>query len=219
MVGFFDSGVGGKCVLKAFKNLCPEVSTVYLADTENCPYGNKTKAEIIELSDRCVKKLLAKKVSLIVIACNTATACAIKYLRSKYPEVTFVGMEPAVKPACLTTKTGTVAILATRGTFSGEDHYRLTCERYAKGVKVIAALADEFVGLVESGELEGERAENIVRGKIEPLIASGADRIVLGCTHFPHLIKLITKVVAGRAEIIDSTQAVALRIKHLLESK
>ena len=214
-VGFFDSGIGGTCVLEAFKRLCPEVETVYLADSENCPYGNRPREEILRLSRANVEKLLADGCEVVVVACNTATAAAIDALREEYSHIDFVGMEPAVKPAALNSKTGVIAVLATQGTFNGRL-YRETSERFAKDVTVIATVADEFVELVERGETSGERALEIVRRKVEPLIAAGADHIVLGCTHFPHLKALIAEVAAGRVEIIDPSDAVARRIREIL---
>ena len=217
-VGFFDSGIGGRCILEAFRRLCPDEDTRYIADSQNCPYGNKSPEEIIALSDACVRRLLDEDCKLIVVACNTATAAAIDYLRGKYPEVPFVGLEPAVKPAALNSKSSVVAILATQGTFNGRL-YRETSARFAKDTVVLAVVADEFVTLVERGETSGPRAEEIVRRRIEPLIAAGADHIVLGCTHFPHLKGLIAKVAAGRAVIVDPSEAVARRVKAVLEER
>ena len=227
-VGFFDSGIGGTCILNAFKKLCPGVETVYIADSKNCPYGNKPAEEIIRLSEANVKKLLKKGCGMIVIACNTATAAAIDYLRAKYPEVPFVGLEPAVKPAALRSKTGVVGVLATAGTFHGRL-YNETKAKFAKNVTVIAAQADEFVTLVERAGLErgsglptasalkGAAVEQMVRRRVEPLLKAGADKIVLGCTHFPHLKPVIEKVCAGRAEVIDPSEAVARQAKRILE--
>jgi glutamate racemase len=217
-VGFFDSGVGGRCILEAFRRLCPDEDTRYIADSQNCPYGNKSPEEIIALSDACVRRLLDEDCKLIVVACNTATAAAIDYLRAKYPEVPFVGLEPAVKPAALNSKSAVVAILATQGTFNGRL-YRETSARFAKDTVVLAVVADEFVAMVERGETSGVKAEEIVRRRIEPLIAAGADHIVLGCTHFPHLKGLIAKVAAGRAVIVDPSEAVARRVKAVLEER
>ena len=217
-VGFFDSGIGGRCILEAFRRLCPDEDTRYIADSQNCPYGNKSPEEIIALSDACVRRLLDEDCKLIVVACNTATAAAIDYLRGKYPEVPFVGLEPAVKPAALNSKSSVVAILATQGTFNGRL-YRETSARFAKDTVVLAVVADEFVTLVERGETSGAKAEEIVRRRIEPLIAAGADHIVLGCTHFPHLKGLIAKVSAGRAVIVDPSEAVARRVKAVLEER
>ena len=224
-VGFFDSGIGGTCILRAFKKLCPDVETVYIADSKNCPYGNKPAEEIIRLSEANVKKLLKRGCKMIVIACNTATAAAIDYLRAKYPEVPFVGLEPAIKPAALRSKTGVVGVLATAGTFHGRL-YNETKAKFAKNVTVIAAQADEFVTEVEKlrgcevAKLRGARAERIakmVRRRVEPLLKAGADKIVLGCTHFPHLKSVIEKVCAGRAEVIDPSDAVARQAKRIWE--
>ena len=224
-VGFFDSGIGGTCILDAFKKLCPDVETVYIADSKNCPYGNKPAEEIIRLSEANVKKLLRKNCKMIVVACNTATAAAIDYLRAKYPKIPFVGLEPAVKPAALRSKTGVVGVLATAGTFHGRL-YNETKAKFAKNVTVIAAQADEFVVEVEKlrgcevEKLRGARAariEKIVRRRVEPLLKAGADKIVLGCTHFPHLKAVIEKVCAGRAEVIDPSDAVARQAKRILE--
>lgn len=155
---------------------------------------------------------------MIVVACNTATAAAIDYLRAKYPEVPFVGLEPAVKPAALKSKSGVVAVLATEGTFNGRL-YKETSTRFAKNVVVLTVVADEFVLMVERGETGGKKAEAAVRKRLEPLLAAGADHIVLGCTHFPHLKPLMEKIAAGRAEIVDPSDAVARQAKRVLEAK
>ena len=224
-VGFFDSGIGGTCILNAFRKLCPDEETIYIADSKNCPYGNKPTEEIIRLSEANVQKLLKKKCKMIVIACNTATAAAIDYLRAKYPQVPFVGLEPAVKPAALRSKTGVVGVLATAGTFHGRL-YNETKAKFAKNVTVLAVQADEFVIEVEKlrgcevEKLKGARAakiEKIVRRRIEPLLKAGADKIVLGCTHFPHLKTEIEKVCAGSAEVIDPSNAVARQVKKVLD--
>ena len=215
MVGFFDSGLGGLCILEAFKKACPRESTVYIADSANCPYGNKPAEEIVRLSEVNTRELIKRGCKMVVVACNTATAAAIDVLRANHPEIPFIGIEPAVKPAALKSKSGVVGVLATAGTFNGRL-YRETKARFAKGVTVIASVADEFVTLVERGETSGARAEAAVRAKVEPLLAAGADHIVLGCTHFPHLKPLIEKVAAGRAEVIDPSAAVARQAKRVL---
>ena len=226
-VGFFDSGIGGTCILRAFKKLCPNEETVYIADSKNCPYGNKPTEEIIRLSEANVKKLLKKNCKMIVIACNTATAAAIDYLRTKYPKVPFIGLEPAVKPAALRSKSGVVAVLATAGTFNGRL-YNETKAKFAKNVTVIAAVADEFVLEVE--RLKGTRVETltgprrarlerIVRTKIDPLVAAGADHIVLGCTHFPHLKPLIEAVAGPGVTVVDPSPAVALQARRVLADR
>lgn len=216
MVGFFDSGIGGRCVLDAFRRLCPDEPTIYVADTANCPYGNKPPEEVVRLSKRIAADLIASGCDVIVVACNTATAAAIDTLRATWPDVPFVGMEPAVKPAALGSKTGVVGVLATRGTFKGRL-YRQTSARVAGNVKIIETVADEFVTFVERGETDGAAVEAAVRVRLEPLLAAGADRIVLGCTHFPHLKAVMEKVAEGRAVIVDPSDAVARRIRDVLE--
>ena len=212
-VGFFDSGLGGLCILEAFKRACPRESTVYIADSANCPYGNRPPGEIVEISEKNTRLLLDRGCKMVVVACNTATAAAIDVLRENHPSVPFIGIEPAVKPAALKSRSGVVGVLATAGTFGGRL-YRETKERFAKGVEVIATVADEFVELVENGETGGPRAEEAVRAKIAPLLAAGADHIVLGCTHFPHLRPLIEKIAAGRAEVVDPSEAVARQARR-----
>ena len=223
-VGFFDSGIGGTCILRAFRQLCPDVETEYIADTAHCPYGNRPPEEIIRLSEANTRELLARGCGMVVVACNTATAAAIDHLRAHYPDVPFVGIEPAVKPAALRSKTGVVGVLATAGTFSGRL-YNETKSKFAKGVTVLAVVADEFVAEVERlrgapveglGRAERERIERVVRAKVEPLLRAGADKIVLGCTHFPHLKPVIEKVCAGRAEVIDPSMAVARQARRVM---
>ena len=217
-VGFFDSGLGGLCILEAFKKECPAESTVYIADSKRCPYGNRPADEIVRISRANTDRLLAHGCKMVVVACNTATAAAIDILRRDYPATPFIGLEPAVKPAALKSKSGVVGVLATAGTFSGRL-YRETSARFAKDVTVIASVADEFVTLVEKGETDGPRAERIVRSRLEPLFAAGADHIVLGCTHFPHLKPLIERIAAGRAEIEDPSEAVARQAARVLAER
>ena len=214
-VGFFDSGVGGLCVRDACIRLMPHESTWYIADSANCPYGDRPPAQVVELARGHVRRLLAERCKLVVVACNTATAAAVDTLRVEWPDVPFVGMEPAVKPAVLRSHTGVVGVLATAGTFQGRL-YRETCAKFAKRATVLMCVADDFVAFVERGETSGARVEVAVRRRIEPLLAAGADCIVLGCTHFPHLRPLIEKVVAGRAVVLEPSEAVARQVRRLL---
>ena len=234
LVGFFDSGLGGLCILDAFRRTCPGVSTVYLADSSHCPYGNRPPAEIVELALANTRRLVGLGCGMIVVACNTATAAAIDTLRKTFPDIPFVGLEPAIKPAALHSKSGVVGVLATAGTFNGRL-YRETSARVAKNVTVLATVADEFVTLVENcprlataatdGDANAEncadcprstRCRETVRRRIEPLLNAGADHLVLGCTHFPHLKPLIEEVAAGRATAVDPSEAVAQQAKRLL---
>ena len=232
-VGFFDSGLGGLCILDAFKALCPHESTIYIADSKNCPYGNKPAAEIVKLAESNTRRLLRRGCKMVVVACNTATAAAIDTLRAEWPDVPFIGIEPAVKPAALRSKTGVVGVLATAGTFGGRL-YNETKAKFAKDVTVIATVADEFVDIVESLRvnvgsvrvgsdpnltLNDPKVVAVVRARIEPLLKAGCDKIVLGCTHFPHLKPLIEKICDGRAEVIDPSDAVARQARRVLSAR
>ncbi len=217
-IGFLDSGIGGVSVAEALKTLLPHEDIVYVADNANCPYGNKSAEEIIRLVDGNIDYLLACGCKMIVVACNTATAAAIDYVRAKWCDVPIVGMEPAVKPALLRTKTKVVGVLATQGTFNGRL-YRETCARFSKDTTVLTCVADEFVRLVEDWNIEGDEAERVVRKKTEPLLAAGADYLVLGCTHFPFLKPVIERVAAGRAKVIEPSVAVAKQAKRILEER
>lgn len=225
-VGFFDSGVGGLCIRDAFARLCPDERTIYLADTEHCPYGNRSAEEIVRLSRANTERLLAQGCKMIVVACNTATAAAIDVLRREYPEVPFIGLEPAVKPAALRSKSGVVAVLATAGTFGGRL-YNETKAKFAKNVTVLATVADEFVTLVEAradvlarGEtIRDDAARAVVARIIRPLIAAGADHLVLGCTHFPHLKALIEEVAGPGVTVLDPSEAVARQARRILTER
>lgn len=217
-IGFFDSGVGGLSVLRAVVELLPNEDTDYIADSANCPYGGRPAAEIRELSMLHAETLIARGAKMVVVACNTATAAAVDVLRAAWPDVPFVGMEPAVKPAAMQSRSGTVAVLATEGTFKGRL-WRETSARCASHVRIVKCIADEFVGFVERGELDGAAVEAAVRERVVPLIAKGADHIVLGCTHFPFLKPVIERIAAGRAKVIDPSPAVARRVKSVLEER
>jgi glutamate racemase len=214
-IGFFDSGVGGLAIRDAVSKRLHFESTIYIADKANCPYGTKPPEFIRERSAAIVEALLGASCKAVVVACNTATAVAIDYLREKWPSVPFIGMEPAVKPAAQDTRSGVICVLATKLTFEGR-HFRETCAKHAAGVKVIPCPADEFVEMVERGETGGLFVEKAIREKIEPALTAGADRIVLGCTHFPRLAKAIERVACHRATLIDPAPAIAAQVENVL---
>lgn len=216
-IGIFDSGMGGLSVWREVRRLLPEESVIYLADGKNCPYGDRTKEEIADYTLQAVEELVARGAKLIVVACNTATAVAIDTLRREYDYIPFVGMEPAVKPAALSTRSGTIAILATRASLKGEL-FRLTSSKYASRVRILTSVGEGFVEAVEEGR-EGEpETLDMVRRSLEPLIEEGADRIVLGCTHYPFLREAMEQVIGERdVELIDPAEAVARRVEWLLE--
>lgn len=216
-IGVFDSGMGGLSVWREIRKSLPEESIVYLADGKNCPYGDKSPEEVVGYVVAAVEELLRHGVKLVVVACNTATAVAIDLLRERYP-IPFVGMEPAVKPAALSSQSGVVGILATRAALHGEL-FRNTCARYDQRVKILSQVGEGFVECVERGEEDNDEvALPLVRRAVEPLLEAGADRIVLGCTHYPFLRCQIERVAEGKeVEIVDPAPAVARRTEWLLE--
>lgn len=208
--------MGGLSVWHEVRKLLPEESVVYLADGKNCPYGERQPEEIARLTRSAVVELLARGVKLVVVACNTATAVAIDALREEF-DIPFVGMEPAVKPAALATKSGTIGILATRASLQG-DLFRTTSAKYAHDVRVLEAVGEGFVEAVEQGREDDAATLEIVRRVVEPLIAEGADHIVLGCTHYPLLESALREVVGDReVAIVNPAPAVARRVEWLLD--
>jgi glutamate racemase len=215
-IGIFDSGIGGVSVLRAVRELLPTEDIVYFGDSANLPYGEKSMAEIKALSENVVQFLIAKGCRIIVIACNTASAAALKYLRDKYTSVTFIGMEPAVKPAAEQTQSGVVGVIATTATFQGEL-FASVVERFAQGVKVLHQPCPGLVQQIEAGELDTPETEKLLRGWIEPMLEQGIDTLVLGCTHYPFVTPLLKKIAGDNVRIIVPAPAIARRVKSLLE--
>ncbi len=215
-IGIFDSGIGGLSVWREVRKALPEESLVYFGDGMNCPYGARTREEIIRLTAEGVEWLVGQGAKLVVVACNTATAAAIDTVRRRF-HIPIVGMLPAVKPAAAATKTGVVAVLATDSSIHGEGLKRYIDE-FAAGVEVITAVGDGFVELVEQGRERSPEAFEAVSKIVEPLIGRGADRLVLGCTHYPFLADTIREVIGGREmEVVDPSEAIARRVVQLLE--
>lgn len=215
-IGVFDSGLGGLTVWRELYGALPAESLIYYGDGLNCPYGSKSAEEILRLTDAALEWMKGRDVKLAVIACNTATTVAISYLREKY-DFPIVGMEPAVKPAALSTRSGVVAILATENSLQGELYNR-TAEIYGEGMTLIPVNAKPFVELVERDMEESAEAYEAVRDIIEPLIERGADRLVLGCTHYPFLKSVMERVIDDRdVEIVDPAPAIARRVSQLLD--
>lgn len=214
MVGVYDSGLGGLSVWKELVKLMPFEDYIYVSDGGYCPYGSKPVEEIISRASKISEFLIEKGVNLIVVACNTATAAAISYLREHY-NIDFVGMEPAVKPAALHSKSGVIGVLATAGTFKGQLYHN-TLARFADSVEVIERRGDGLVEAVESGAFDTEETKALLRKYIEPMMEKGADHIVLGCTHYPFLLEAIEEIVAGKAEIVNPAPAVARQTYRIL---
>ena len=213
-----DSGSGGLSVLREIVRLLPGDKFLYYSDNANCPYGEKS-AEFIQ--GRCreiVGDFLAQGADAIVVACNTATAAAISELRREWPDVPFVGMEPAVKPAALGTRSGVIGVLATAGTLKASK-YLDTRDHYAGDVKVVERVGRGFVELVESLQLDGPLAEATVRESLEPLLRAGADTVVLGCTHYPFLLPVLEKVAGPSVRFIDPAPAAARQLVRMLDAR
>jgi glutamate racemase len=214
-IGIFDSGVGGTSIWKEIKTLLPNENSIYLADSKNAPYGPKGKDAIIELSTKNTEYLLNKNCKLIVVACNTATTNAIDYLRQTY-NVPFIGIEPAIKPAALHTKTNAVGILATKGTLSSEL-FSKTSNLFANKVSVVEQNGNGIVELIEDGQLHSHEMKALLRLYLEPMIKANIDYLVLGCTHYPYLMPLLIDLLPDHVKIIDSGEAVARQTKAVLE--
>ncbi len=213
-IGIYDSGLGGLSVWQAVRSRLPRESLMYLGDGVFCPYGLRSTDEIKELALRSVDTLLSRGCKMIVVACNTATNAAIETLRCRYPDVLFVGMEPAVKPACLQTKTGVVGVLATQRSIDGDMFHR-TAAKYGDNIRVIARFGRGFVELVESNMEHSIEAERIIGEVVDEMVREGVDQIVLGCSHYPFLSDTISRL-APNANIIDPSPAVAKQVERLL---
>lgn len=235
-IGVFDSGEGGLSVLKEITRLLPEAEYVYYSDNAHCPYGEKSPEYIQDRARAITERLLKDGADVIVVACNTATAAAISVLRAEYSDassqevrdrvqkltggrhdhICFIGMEPAVKPAALGTRTGVVGVLATAGTLKGSKYLK-TKESVDDQVNVFEHVGRGFVELVEEGRLSGSEAEDVVKASLGPLLSAGADIIVLGCTHYPFLLPVLQKVAGPDIRFIDPAPAVARQLVHVLE--
>jgi glutamate racemase len=211
MIGVFDSGVGGLSVLTEIRRLLPGADFVYLADRANSPYGQRSLEEVRRLAAACTAHLLEQGAGLIVVACNTASAAALHHLRAIHPDVPFVGMEPAVKPAIAITRSKVIGVLATTATFQGEL-FASVVGRFADGVKVINRACPGWSDLVEAGVVEGPVAEAAIARHLDPVLASGADTLVLGCTHYPFLRHLIAARAGAQVSIVDPARAVARQV-------
>lgn len=214
-IGIFDSGVGGLTIWKEITKLLPNESTIYLADSKNAPYGQKSEEQIIQLSVKNTEILIKKGCKIIVVACNTATTNAISYLRKNY-KVPFIGIEPAIKPAALQTKTNAIGILATKGTLSSEL-FSQTSSKFASNITVIEQIGEGLVPLIEQDKIESNEMKSLLEKYLNPMLQANIDYLVLGCSHYPHLIPEIQKIVSNKVTIIDSGEAVAKQIKAVLE--
>jgi len=216
-IGVFDSGIGGVSVLHAIRGQMPEESVVYFGDQGHIPYGPRPMEQIQSFSEAITRFLLEQDAKIIVVACNTASAAALKYLREIFPEISFVGMEPAVKPAAERTETGVVGVLATPATFQGAL-YASVVERFALGVQLMQSTCPGLVQQIEKGDLDGPETRRILEDALNPMLKKNIDTVVLGCTHYPFVIPLIERIVGDKVRVIDPAPSVARQAKRLLEA-
>lgn len=218
-IGVFDSGMGGLTVLKEIERILPTENILYYADALNCPYGSKSKEEILEFSKKAVEWLLERGVKIVVIACNTATSSAVSELRMIFKDIAFVAMEPAVKPAAQISQNGKVAILATERTIKGDALNRL-CAAQPANVEFVFKPAPGLVEMIEKNMETSEECDILLSDLLQPILDSEADVLVLGCTHYPFLKKQIKdKLSLKKIEIIDASYAVAKQLLKVLTDK
>jgi glutamate racemase len=217
-IGVFDSGIGGLSVLRHLQRLLPHESFIYLADQAHVPYGPRSPEEICRLSEGVTQALLAQPVKLLVVACNTASAAALSYLRGRFPHLPIVGMEPAVKPAAIQTSSGKVGVLATAGTFESQRYASLMA-RFAQGVTLYENPCRGLVELIEAGAADTAETAALLQQILDPMIAAGVDTLVLGCTHYPFVLPLLNRLLADAPHpitIIDPAPAVARQTQRVL---
>ena len=214
-IGLFDSGIGGLSIYNEIKNSMPNESTIYIADNLNAPYGKKAKSEIIQLSIKNTQKLVDLRCKLIIVACNTATTNAIEILRKKF-NVPIVGIEPAIKPAMLETKSNNIGVLATEKTLSS-NLFLKTSDRFSKGINIHEQIGFDLVKIIEENGINEELLIPKLREYIEPMLEKNIDHLVLGCTHYYYLMYLLKKILPNGVKILDSSRAVTKRVKNLLK--
>jgi glutamate racemase len=213
-IGIFDSGIGGTSIWTEIHELLPNENTIYLADSKNAPYGQKSKSEVIALCIKNTELLIRFDCKLIVVACNTATTNAIHELRSRY-NVPFIGIEPAIKPAATNSKTQTIGILATKGTLNSELFHK-TAAQFST-IKIIEQIGHGLVPLIENGKIYSSEMTKLLYSYLTPMIEANIDYLVLGCSHYPYLLSQIREILPDYIQIIDSGEAVAKQTKNILK--
>ena len=217
-IGLLDSGVGGLSILRETRRLLPSEDMVFFADQAHVPYGSRPLAEVREYSEGITRFLLERGAKLIVVACNTASAAALRHLRRLFPGTPFVGMEPAVKPAAEATRTRVVGVLATPATFQGEL-FASVVERFAGGVRILQQTLPGLVERIEDGDLDGPGTRAILEDALNPLLAQGVDTLVLACTHYPFVIPLIQQIAGPGVRVIDPSPAIARQTQRVLAAR
>ena len=200
--------------MKELRKVLPSARFIYYADNAHCPYGEKSAAYIQDRARVITRLLLDKGAEAVVVACNTATGAAIATLRAEF-DIPFIGMEPAIKPAALGTRSGVIGVLATAGTLKASK-YLNTKGLFENEVRIEEHVGEGFVQLVEGRKLDGPETERVVRASLQPLLDAGADTIVLGCTHYPFLLPVIRRIAGPGVQVIDPAPAVARQLLNVL---
>jgi glutamate racemase len=217
-IGIFDSGVGGLSVWREVVRELPLEDTLVFADQAHVPYGPRPTDEIRALTLRSAQYLRARGCKALVVACNTASAAALKLLRDGFPDWPVIGMEPAIKPAAALTRSGTIGVMATSATFQGRL-FQATAGRYAQGVKLIEQICEGLVERVEAGDFDDLATDTLLEHLLTPMLAAGADVIVLACTHYPFLLDAIRRVVGPDVAVLDPAPAVARYLRTVLNER
>ena len=213
-LGVFDSGIGGEAVALALQDTFPAADIIIVNDKAHVPYGNKTTDEVIRLTDAAIQPLIAGSCDVIILACNTATAAAIETLRSRYPNQKFIGIEPMIKTAAKLTKTNTIAVCATPATLASA-RYKNLLQTYGRHLNIIEPDCSDWAYLIENNQLNHQAIEQVVHAICE----RGADVIVLGCTHYHWIKDVINEIAAGRATVLEPSEAIGRRVVALIKEQ
>lgn len=213
-LGVFDSGIGGEAVALALQDTFPAADIIIVNDKTHVPYGSKTADEVIQLTDAAIRPLIAGSCDVIILACNTATAAAIETLRARYPNQKFIGIEPMIKTAAKLTKTNIIAVCATPATLASK-RYKGLLDTYGQHLNVTEPDCSDWAYLIENNQLNRHTIEHIIQNVCE----RGADVIVLGCTHYHWIKDVINEIAAGRAIVIEPSEAIGRRVSDLLQEQ
>ena len=207
-IGIFDSGIGGISILEKLKNVLPNENFIYLADNVNCPYGDKSKEEIIKFSLKNCEKLIELNCKIIIVACNTATTNSINFLRDKI-SIPIIGIEPGLKPAIIHTKTKNIGVLATEQTLDSNLFFETLVKNKIEDIKIHEQIGFNIVKMIENEETDENKLYDILKNYLTPMLDKNIDCLVLGCTHYHYLINTIKEIIPTSVKVIDTITPVA----------
>ena len=216
-IGLFDSGIGGFSIFITLKKVIPRENIIYVLDNKYSPYGYLTESKLKNRSIEIINFLISKKSKAIIIACNTVTTNLINFLRKKY-SIPIIGVEPGVIPASLKTKSGVIGVLATKSTISSYL-FKKTSKKIIENIKIISKEGKDLIELIENDNIEKNSTLKVLKSLIDPMIKENADVLVLGCTHYTFLVNQIKKIIKNKMTIIDTSEAIALQTKRILNNE